>query len=71
MVSTSSTDVHSAKPKPAVEEASRDPAALPGSGTSSGVRTTRSSCSAWGGPRDPLPPPTPRLPVSDILTIGG
>jgi len=24
-----------------------------------------------GRPRDPLPPPTPRLPVSDVLTIGG
>jgi hypothetical protein len=23
-----------------------------------------------GRPRDPLPPPTPRLPVSDVLTIG-
>jgi len=22
-----------------------------------------------GRPRDPLPPPTPRLPVSDVLTI--
>jgi len=33
---------------------------------------TRSSCSAWGvpgRPRDPLPPPTPRLPGSDVLTI--
>jgi len=50
VVSTSSTDAHSAQPEPAVEAASRDPATLPGSGTSSGVRTTRSSCSAWGAP---------------------